>query len=163
MNTADSSILWLLNQNSLGSLGTNGKGSTGSAINRALGPDQMASGYRPRSSTSYPGYRPGYRGGGGGMSSRERARMASGITDSVARMTTGITAAILQARQARRAPAGPAGPVDPAPIGGEEYGIQARTPWGTIALGGTAIVAVLGTVLYFTGKQKVAERKAAAA
>ena len=131
---------------------------TTAAINRALGPDQMAAGYRR------PGAAPRPSGGGGGMTGQQRMQLASGITNSVAQMTTGITQAILGARQARRAPA--AEPAGPEPIGGEPYGIQARTPWGTIALGATGVIAVLGTILYFSGKQKVQQvqqQRAAAA
>ena len=93
--------------------------------------------------------------GGGRMTSSDRRDLARDITQSVAEMTSGITAAIIRGREARRArPAAPVEPAVPDTFGGEPYGVEARSPWGTIALGGTAVVIIGGLLLYIATTKK---------
>jgi len=94
----------------------------------------------------------GGRSGGSTWGAGERRAMARDITGSVAQMTTGITQAILASRRRPRAAAAPA--AGPATIGGEAYGVEARTPWGKIAIGGTAVVIIAGLVGYIATRPK---------
>jgi len=95
----------------------------------------------------------GTNGKGGGSSSQDSRGMAQDITRSVAQMTAGITQAVIASRAARRQPPAVA-TLGPETIGGEAYGVSATTPWGKIAIGGTAVVIIGGLIIYIASRPK---------
>jgi len=146
MNQVDTAIAYLLEEDDVG-LGTNGKTVGGPGWGGGSG----GGGYAGSGGGRYAGSGGGRRSSDGGRTFRD---IIGGITD----MTSTITGGVVEARRARYGRGGAAAPSGGRVDDGDldllgDSGVDVRTPWGRIFIGGAAILVIGGVVVWAVTKE----------